>query len=72
MQVLAIGAVWIILFVIGLAFLIPGIVGTILTSKFPHSPKVLRVFSILFMIFGILLCVLPLLILMIGFVVNSL
>lgn len=49
----------VILFVIGLAFLIPGIVGTASTSKIKHGPKVLRVLSIISLVLGIVLCVLP-------------
>ena len=47
----------VVLFALGLALLIPGIVGTIITGKVKHSPKVLRILSILALIFGIVLCV---------------
>ena len=46
------------LFMIGLAFLVPGIVGTIVTSKVKHGPKVLRILSIISMALGIAMCVL--------------
>lgn len=52
----------IILFVIGLAFLIPGIVGTAITGKVKHGPKVPRVLSIIAMVIGIAMCVLAVLI----------
>ena len=49
----------VILFVIGLAFLIPGIVGTAVTGKVKHGPKAPRVLSIIALVLGIVLCVLP-------------
>lgn len=52
----------VILFFIGLGFLIPGIVGTTITGKIKHGPKAPRVLSILAMVFGIVLCVLAVLI----------
>lgn len=52
----------VILFVIGLAFLIPGIVGTAVTGKIKHGPKAPRVLSIISLVFGVVLCVLPFLI----------
>lgn len=52
----------VVLFAMGLAFLIPGIVGTAITGKVKHSPKVLRVLSILALVFGIVLCVLAVLV----------
>ncbi len=50
------------LFVAGLTFLIPGIIGTVITNKVKHGSKVLRVLSIIAMVIGIGLCVLAILI----------
>lgn len=57
-----IGILAVMLFFIGLALLIAGIVGTIITGKAKNSPKVLRVLSIIALVIGIGLCALAVLI----------
>ena len=57
-----VGILAIMMFFVGLAFLIAGIVGTIITGKVKGSPKVLRVLSIIALVIGIGLCVLAVLI----------
>ena len=52
----------VILFVIGLAFLIPGIIGTAVTSKTKRFVKPLRVLFIICLILGIAFCAAPLLV----------
>ena len=52
----------VILFMVGLAFLIPGIVGTAITSKVKHGPKAPRVLSTIALVIGIVLCALSVLI----------
>lgn len=52
----------VVLLAIGLAFLIPGIVGTAITGKVKHGPKAPRVLSIIAMVIGIVLCVLAFLV----------
>ncbi len=57
-----VGILAVMLFFIGLALLIAGIVGTIITGKAKNSPKVLRVLSIIALVIGIGLCALAVLI----------
>ena len=57
-----VGILAIMMFFVGLAFLIAGIVGIIVTGKVKGSPKVLRVLSIIALVIGIGLCVLAVLI----------
>ena len=57
-----VGILAIMMFFVGLAFLIAGIVGIIVTGKVKGSPKVLRVLSIISLVFGIALCALGVLI----------
>ena len=56
----------IILFIIGLALLIPGIIGTAVTGKAKIGTKAIRVLSIIAMVLGIILCVIPLGILLVS------
>ncbi len=72
MEVLAHGVVTVLLFIIGLAFLIPGIVGTAITGKIKHGPKAPRVLSILALVFGIALCVVPFLVSIVTVLINNL
>lgn len=52
----------VVLLMAGLAFLIPGIVGTAITGRIKHGPKAPRVLSIIAMVIGIVLCVLAFLV----------
>lgn len=52
----------VMLFIVGLAFLIPGIVGSAVTSKIKHGPKAPRVLSTVALVIGIVLCSLSVLI----------
>ena len=45
--------------VFGMAFLIPGIIGTAVTGKVKHGTKVARVFSVIALVIGIILCATP-------------
>ena len=53
-----VGILAIMMFFVGLAFLIAGIVGTIITGKVKGSPKALRVLSIIALVLGIVMCAL--------------
>lgn len=57
-----IGIFAIMMFFVGLVFLVAGIVGTIVTGKVKGSPKVLRVLSIIALVLGIAMCALGILI----------
>ena len=61
-----------LLFIIGLVFLIPGIIGTAITGKFKHGPKAPRVLSVMALVFGIVLCVVPFLLALVNVLVNHL
>ena len=72
MTLFAGGFFTIVLFFIGLAFLIPGIIGTAITGKIKHGPKAPRALSIIAMVLGIVLCVVPFLITIIALLANYL
>ena len=57
----------IILIVIGIAFLIPGIIGTAVTSKIKRAAKALRVVSVIALVIGICLCATPLVVLLFSY-----
>lgn len=66
MEILASFIGVIILFFIGMAFLIPGIISTAITGKVKHGPKAPRVLSIIALVIGICLCMLSALLLILA------